>query len=249
MGNDTYVLRKGSGVDRISDYDWTAGNTDTVVFEDVSSTEVRALERRGSDLVISYGESDTVRVESYFSDASYRVERFQFADGVSWGDAAIKARVQTLGDAASNWIGGYSDGSNRMYGFGGNDNLSGGALADLIDGGDGNDTLSGGLGADRFVFSTVLGTSNVDVVTDFKLTEGDRFVLHGDVFAQLNEKTSLDGMFRHLTQAADGNDFIVYDKSSGKLYYDQSGQGSGMVEFATLSNRPQDLVPGAFVIV
>jgi Ca2+-binding RTX toxin-like protein len=117
--------------------------------------------------VVKYGETDQLTVVNYFAgSSSYRVEQFQFSDGVVWDDAAIKSRVITLGDAAANSISGYSDGMNRIYGLEGNDNLYGGAQADLIDGGvggdsltgnagddlllggDGNDTLDGGAGAD-----------------------------------------------------------------------------------------------------
>jgi Ca2+-binding RTX toxin-like protein len=44
-----------------------------------------------------------------------------------------------------------TDGSFRMIG-GGDDQLSGGALADLIYGGHGGDVISGGGGADRFIY-------------------------------------------------------------------------------------------------
>jgi Ca2+-binding RTX toxin-like protein len=139
--------------------------------------------------------------------------------------------------------------NNALVGNSANNILTGGAGNDTLNGGAGSDTLTGGIGADLFVFSHALGSTNRDTLTDFNAAEGDRVQLDRTAFGQIGGKTSLDGMFRHLTQAADGNHFIVYDRATGKLFYDQSGQGSAMVEFATLSNRPQDLVPGAFVIV
>jgi T1SS-143 domain-containing protein len=48
---------------------------------------------------------------------------------------------------------------NAMYGFGGNDNLTGGTAADFIFGGIGDDTLTGGLGAD-----TINGGDNNDTI-------------------------------------------------------------------------------------
>ncbi|MGJ8581680.1 MAG: beta strand repeat-containing protein, partial [Psychromonas sp.] len=77
-------------------------------------------------------------------------------------------------------------GSDRIYGYGGNDTLNGGEGADLLRGGAGNDTLSGGsgndiliggigsdtltgnTGNDVFRWETVDATS-VDTITDFEI--------------------------------------------------------------------------------
>ncbi len=86
------------------------------------------------------------------------------------------------------------------YGYGGDDNLAGGASDDTLYGGDGNDelvgsggndTLEGGTGSDLFragtAFSSIgsLGdyllpdTSSVDTITDFNRDQGDRIVVYG----------------------------------------------------------------------
>jgi Ca2+-binding RTX toxin-like protein len=158
-GNDTYKFVIGSGVDHIYDYDPTVGNSDVASFLGVASTAV-TVERRGDELALGYGASDQVIVERYFNTGSstYKVEQFTFSDGVSWNEAAIKARVTTVGTAGIDHIVGYDDGTNRIYGLDGNDAIYGGALADLVEGGNGNDslygkagndTLVGGIGADR----------------------------------------------------------------------------------------------------
>ena len=41
-----------------------------------------------------------------------------------------------------------------MYGFGGNDNLTGGSAGDFLIGGIGTDTLNGALGNDTYIFSS-----------------------------------------------------------------------------------------------
>ena len=156
LGNDTYTFGVGAGVDRIVDEDGTAGNTDVAVFSDVASTALRGLERIGNDLVIKYGTNDQVSVAEYFSPSytGYKVEQFKFSDGVVWDEAGIKARVITNGDVNDNYITGYHDGSNRIYGLDGNDNLNGGAQADTLDGGAGDDTLSGAVGDDTLFGGT-----------------------------------------------------------------------------------------------
>ena len=147
-GNDTYKVAAGAGVDHIIDYDRTVGNTDVVTFAGVASTGVTAVERQGDALVLKYGTSDQVIVDFYFGSRGWQVEQFKFSDGVTWDEAAIKARVITVGTTGNNTIRGYDDGTNRIYGFDGSDGLTGGALADFIDGGTGNDTLDGAAGND-----------------------------------------------------------------------------------------------------
>ncbi|MCD8455313.1 calcium-binding protein [Xylella taiwanensis] len=167
-GNDTYRFASGSGVDRIEDYDTTAGNSDVVRFADVASTALTALERKGNDLVIRYGSSDQLTVSNYFNPytSGYKVEQFMFSDGVTWDDAAIKARVITKGDVNNNYIVGYNDGNNRIYGLDGNDEIYGGALADTLYGGNGNDVLSGGSGADLLDGGTGNDTLHGDAGND-----------------------------------------------------------------------------------
>lgn len=63
-----------------------------------------------------------------------------------------------------------------VFGFGGDDNITGTSVADYIDGGDGADTLSGGGGADTitggngsdiFDYSIVANWSTSEIITDF----------------------------------------------------------------------------------
>ncbi len=149
-GDDTYLFARGDGVDRISDHDTTAGNMDVVQFTDVTSAEVKSLERHGHDLVLRYGDADALTLNFHFdySNPAYKVEQIRFSDGVRWDEAAIKARVITYGSMAGDSLSGYADGPNQLYGLGGNDSLDGGSGNDVIDGGGGNDTLYGNAGDD-----------------------------------------------------------------------------------------------------
>ena len=97
-----------------------------VTFAGVASTGVAAVERQGNALVLKYGTSDQVIVDDYFGSRGWQVEQFKFSDGVTWDEAAIKARVITVGTAGNNSITGYDDGTNRIYGFDGHDSLTGG---------------------------------------------------------------------------------------------------------------------------
>jgi Ca2+-binding RTX toxin-like protein len=116
--------------------------------------------------------------------------------------------------------------ANTLYTYGGND---------ILDGGLGNDVLTGGAGADAFVFSTALnGTANVDRITDF-VAGTDTIRLENAVFTKLaNTGTLGANNFKVIGSAPlDADDFILYDKASGYLYYDADGSGAGAaVKFA-----------------
>ena len=108
-----------------------------------------------------------------------------------------------------------------------------------MDGGAGNDTLTGGGAPDRFDFSTLLdNSSNVDTITDF-VSAVDRFGLDLGVFSALGSPGRLTaGAFAQgvgTTQGQDADDRIVYDISTGALYFDADGAGSAAaVRFAIL---------------
>ncbi len=136
------------------------------------------------------------------------------------------------------------DGDDRLNGFNGNDELSGGSgndhlsgLADddRLDGGEGNDVLIGGLGADDYVFDA-MGPAHADTVKGFRAQQGDRIVLDSEVFA------SLAGGILDINLISGANavaqtevQYLVFDSSSHKLYYDADGNGGApAVLIATL---------------
>jgi Ca2+-binding RTX toxin-like protein len=168
-GADTYLFERGSGKDTITDYEYGGANQDTIVLSGLNPVDLTATERRDNDLILNFGDTDQVSVQNYFdSSNAYRIERFVFADGTVWGDTNINNILVRYGDASANSITGYSDGTNRIYGLDGNDNLYGGALADTIDGGIGDDNLSGNAGADILLGGagndTLYGNADADTL-------------------------------------------------------------------------------------
>ncbi|WP_459990409.1 calcium-binding protein [Methylosoma difficile] len=102
--------------------------------------------------------------------------------------------------------------------------LNGGTGADVLIGGLGNDRLLGGAGADIFRFDAMLA-DNVDTLSDFSVTD-DIIELDNAVFSKLTTLGALSsGRFVNAPSAADANDYIVYNSSSGALYYDADGNG------------------------
>ncbi len=155
-GADTYVVRVGSGQDRIDDWDPTAGRIDTVKFEDVPSTGLAGVRVSGYHLVLEYGNGDTFTVQNHFLSTSYSVERFQFSDGVTWTPEQLYAAYPVQGTTANDYVvlGNQAEtvaagaGDDRVYTYGGNDTVDAGAGDDYVEAGAGDDTVSGGAGND-----------------------------------------------------------------------------------------------------
>jgi len=113
--------------------------------------------------------------------------------------------------------------------------LTGNSGNNRLDGSTGSDKLTGGAGADTFVFSTSLGSSNVDTVTDFA-AGSDHIQLNRSIFAALAAGGLSEANFAFATDADAASARIIYDAASGALYYDKDGAGSaGDVKFAVLS--------------
>jgi Ca2+-binding RTX toxin-like protein len=114
-----------------------------------------------------------------------------------------------------------------LYGGDGNDRLYGDAGSDLLDGDLGKDTLSGGWGRDTFVFRSLLNAkTNVDTITDFNVQD-DTIRLENKLFKKLGKPGGLNPDFFTIDRKAqDGNDYLVYNKNTGYLYYDSDGSGS-----------------------
>ncbi len=150
--------------------------------------------------------------------------------------------------------------ADTLSGFGGNDVIRGGAGDDILFGGAGEDTLNGQVGndqlhgdadVDHFVFSTALNKStNVDVIFGFSPGQ-DVIELDNAIFRKLKKEGGLKNKnFDIGKKAGDKNDFIVYNKKTGDLFYDKNGsKKGGVVKFAKLDGSPDDLSSADFLVV
>ena len=136
-------------------------------------------------------------------------------------------------------------GNDKVYGDAGNDLVKGDAGNDTIYGGAGIDKLYGGSGQDVFVFNTKANAkTNLDQVKDFKVKD-DTIWLDNKYFTKLGKAGSeaapaaLNKNFLRIGEKAkDKNDYIIYDKKTGILYYDADGSGKkAAVEIAKLSTK------------
>ncbi|MEA5412648.1 calcium-binding protein, partial [Synechococcus sp. BA-120 BA3] len=150
IGDDVYVIDQGGDRKEISDTDYQSGNHDVVLFTNVRPSDVRLVERHGSQLYVHYGSTDRLWVEHYFASEAHRIEEFQFADGSRWGDVELRDRAVVGGaTAGADRLGGFWDMVNRIDALAGDDAVFGGGFNDLLKGGEGNDYLSGSDGDDH----------------------------------------------------------------------------------------------------
>lgn len=109
--------------------------------------------------------------------------------------------------------------------------------ANVIDGGAGNDALWGMSGADTFQFSTTLGTGNVDRIADFSVVD-DQIQLDSRIFSALDAGALDASAFKdNISAPRDADDRIIYNSSTGSLFYDADGTGAAYtaVRFASLA--------------
>ncbi|MBD3884897.1 hypothetical protein IFO70_24485 [Phormidium tenue FACHB-886] len=182
--------------------------------------------------------------------------------------SGLEGNDEIAGGSGSDWLeGGSSDDSvngdrdsDQLYGEAGNDLLNGGAGNDILAGGAGNDTLTGGSGADRFSFYDPLAsivdpntgdradpvTDGTDVLTDLNRAEDTIGLYIGSYSpdslyrqAGLALNTAISaGQFQLGSSAADASDRLIYDRSTGDLFFDVDGTGAqAQIKIATLSTK------------
>ena len=146
------------------------------------------------------------------------------------GSDSLASVENLLGSGLNDVLGG-GGGANSLTGAGGNDTLIGRQ---------GDDTLTGNAGHDKFLFNTVLNAStNVDTISDFS-APADVIRLDDDIFtafATANVTLSLGAFYGGpgVMSAHDLNDRILYNSSTGNLYYDSDGTRPATATlFATL---------------
>jgi Ca2+-binding RTX toxin-like protein len=144
-------------------------------------------------------------------------------------------------------------GADSIVGGTGNDSLNGNAGADWLEGGAGNDALSGGGDQDSFVFRE-FGAANADTVSDFA-SNWDMLRFDASAFTALGGAGHFaagDARFYAAAGATGGHDAddrLIYNTSTGQLYYDADGSGAGAAQLvATLQGAPGVAASDVWVI-
>ncbi|WP_218653149.1 ELWxxDGT repeat protein [Nostoc sp. TCL26-01] len=130
------------------------------------------------------------------------------------------------------------DGDDSLDGGNGNDTLLGGNGNDILVGGTGSDRLTGGTGKDIFSFSSPI-SDGIDTITDFNFTDDQIRVDAAGFGGGLVSGTLLATQFVLGTVAKDESDRLIYNQSTGALFFDVDGTGSNsQVQIAILSTKP-----------
>jgi Ca2+-binding RTX toxin-like protein len=260
-GNDT--LSGGDGNDTLNGglgNDSMAGGAGNDVFIVDSSADV-VQDSSGTDTIMLRAASISivgVSVENVIGDNAAQ------AFSITGNAAATRLTGGVLGDTILAY-----QSADTIYGLDGNDRLDGGSDNDLIDGGNGadiiiggtgddamigglgNDSLNGGSGTDHFIFNTALGTANVDRIQSYSATD-DTILLDDAIFTALGSPGALAaGAFKAGPAATDADDRIIYNATTGALFYDQDGNGAtAAVQFATLTTSITGIITHAdFLII
>jgi len=151
------------------------------------------------------------------------------SSGKDIGSDKLSNIENLIGGVAADKLTG-SSAANRIEGLAGNDVIDGKKGADKLYGGLGNDVLTGGLGDDIFVFDSVLGAANVDIITDFNVGNDilhlSRAIFKALPLGQLKAAAFIQGEGQKT--ALDASDRIIYNTSSGELFYDADGSNAAI---------------------
>jgi Ca2+-binding RTX toxin-like protein len=260
-GDDTYVVdntgdvvveNAGEGTDAVqSSISYTLG------------TNVENLTLTGSSAINATGNaSDNVIIGNAGNNT---LNGLSGADTMSGGQGNDTYVVQSTGDAVIENAGEGTDTVQSTISYTLADNVenltligtsavngTGNGLDNAIKGNAANNLLTGGEGSDVFVFNTALGATNVDTITDY--TSGsDSMQLALAMFGGIGATGALSATAfvsgAGLTAATTEMEHVVYDTSSGMLYYDADGAGgAASVAFATLTDAPA-LTAADFAVV
>ena len=242
-GNDT--LNGNTGADTL-----VGGLGNDIYVVDNTGDVVTELASQGTDLIQS---SVTYTLPANVEDLTLT------------GTTAINGTGNTLantvtGNTANNILNG-GTGNDNLIGGSGTDQLLGSDGNDSLSGDAGNDTLTGGLGADKFIYNTNAAFTTtavgVDTITDFNISQTDQIVLDKTTFTSISSAAgtgfSVASEFAKVTSdalAATSAADIVYNTTTGGLFYNQNGTAAGLgtgAQFLTLTNKPA-LTATQFVI-
>lgn len=276
-GNDTYVVGAGdtviecagalSGIDTVmTDISWSLGAFSNI--ENLTLTGAAAINATGNELnnvltgnsaintLIGGAGNDTYVV----SAGDLVVENADEGTDTVYSSAsyALGANVENLmltGNVGLFGIG--NAGNNVINGSSGNDYLEGGAGNDRLNGGLGSDLLYGGAGNDVFVFNIPATARTADTIADFTtgiVGNNDSIELSLAGFSGIGVAGALSalafGSGAGMTAAATASQHIVFDTTSGNLYYDADGAGgSASIAFAHFANSTPVLTAADFSVV
>ena len=272
--DNTYVLpdvnAPGTGWSAI----WDTGGTDTISnagSNDACTIDLRAAPLLGPDAGGYVSHVDGI-LGGFTIANGVEIEKAVGGGGddTLFGNGSANVMIGNAGDDTINGQGGEDTlkgsggnddlvgaGSNdKLYGGSGKDGLNGGGGEDqlfgnggrdVLDGGKGSDQLNGGGGTDKYDFTEKPG-DGVDAIVKFEA--GEQLRLDSAAFKHTGAHGTLKAKYFYAgAHAHDSNDHILYQQSTGKVFYDSNGDAAGgRTLFAILDNTPHLHYDDIFVI-
>ncbi len=175
---------------------------------------------------------------------------WQASDQQPLSDLLLDIPTKYIGSKQDDFL--YAEGiGSKILGKAGNDYVIGGDVDQVLKGGKGDDLLFahdgfafmyGGKGSDVFVFAD---PSLPSKIKDFNPNK-DLIGLDGWGFDAIGPGFLADDQFRVGKQAKTESQIIIYDKKTGKLYYDGDGSGpDAQIQFAKVG-KGLDISAGNF---
>ena len=233
----------GAGNDQING----AGGVDTLVGG--IGNDIYTVDNGGDMVVENAGEGiDLVNASANYTLAA-NIEQLTMIGSADLAGMGNDFANTINGNAGANTLRGGlggdllvgNDGNDILWGEAAGDFLQGGAGNDSLIGGAGLDDLIGGAGNDQFVFDSLTISAERDTVRDFVRGE-DLLSLSSSVFTALGSMaggTLAASAFVNGNQATNADQRLVYNATSGNLFYDADGNGAGaMVQIAFFSTHP-----------
>ena len=250
LGNDTYVINvatdivtelAGQGTDLIKTaFSYSLADTDGA---GANGGNVENLQLTGNAAINATG--NALNNTLYANTANNVLNGGAGTDTVSYAAGASAGVTVSLANTAAQATGGSGSDTllniENLTGSAYNDSLTGntatnrldgGAGNDTLVGGAGNDTLIGGTGADTFWFNAApSATTNKDTVLDF-ISGTDKLQFSKSVLSGLGVAGQFgagdDRFWSNTTGLAfDAEDRLIYNTSSGELFYDSNGSAAG----------------------
>jgi Ca2+-binding RTX toxin-like protein len=178
----------------------------------------------GSDTINAGAGNDTILMRTW--DGSDQVNGGDGSDTVSYEIANTAVAVSLVTPAFGDTFVSIENLTGSPY----DDTVTGDGNANRLNGLGGNDTMTGGAGVDTFLFTVVANAlTNKDTITDF-LSGTDRLEFSKAVFVGLGTTTGPLAAEQFwsgagVTAAHDATDRVVYDTTTGAVYYDADGLG------------------------
>ncbi|WP_281383142.1 calcium-binding protein, partial [Aureimonas pseudogalii] len=254
-GADTYIWKRGDGNDTIDDNVRyvTYSSQDTLVIEVQDPDRDVLVKRSDYDLVLTIG-VEQITIKGYFNQSGFKaIEALRFADGSSWNESDIQAKLKNpsfaiiRGTTGDDILAGNNE-NNVIIGYSGNDILQGYEGKDELDGGEGADTASYsektaavhiGLSGGTNAVVTVGGISE-DVVRNIENLIGGS---GNDVFTgNASDNRFVGGLGNDLLKGGGGSDTYRYDVGDGDdIIVDGDTSGTDSIQFGS-TIRPGEVL-------